>query len=157
MEEFSYFKTLLFSICSSTVFFICVSIFLAGVLSRGFIGSSGSISEIAIAGIVPGIIHGLAMALFLIWRRSDSTLNTLAASILAMEIIAFSLLVWLWVWNQLYTTNNQNEDYFTLAYYSAVFFLYVSVFLLVPAILIGILNRLLLFYFGNQEFQAYLK
>ena len=149
MEDFSYFKTLLFGICSSTVFFICILVFVAGVLSRGFIGSNGSISEIALAGIVSGFIHGLAMALFLIWRRSHSTLDTLAASILAMEIIAFSLLVWVWVWNRLYTTNNQNEDYFTLAYYSTMFFLSVSAFLLVPAILIGVLNRLLLFYFSK--------
>ena len=151
-ENFNFLRILLTSIGSSSIFFIGIAVFvLSGGLNGGaFVTFSSPIIRSTMIGAGLGILHGLAMSLFLIWGRSVSIFLVIPASIVAMEIISLCLCFLLWLWNQLYTTNNRGTDYFNLAFGYTKFFLYVSAFLLAPAIIIGLTNWLCLIYFRNR-------
>src|SRR6185369_5531039 len=147
VEYFSYIKTVLCSCSISLLFFVNISIYIfsGGINRSAFVTFDAPISKSALIGLVPGILHGLVMGLFLIWRKSDSITSTLTASILAMELILISICMYVWMWNRLYASNNPDTGYLYFAFYFIKFFLGVSILLIVPAILIGLLNKLLLF------------
>lgn len=154
LENFSYFQVISFSIAASLLCFTIISVIvlLSVFDGSGFITPTTTVFGAAVPGLIVGIIHGLIMGLFLIWKRSDSILNSFTGSFLATEIISLLICVILLFINIKDNLSSNAEpmrfsDYLTSSVWIVTIFLYASIVLVVPAIIIGLVNRLVLFYF----------
>lgn len=117
----------------------------------GFLIPNMSFSESAKWGLIIGFVHGLLMAFTIYWNRTESVVGTSLSSVVLTEIL---IVVGFIAGLISYFTNRPihggqpriiatYEDLYILVANVILWFLVISVLLLVPSIVVGIGNRLL--------------
>jgi hypothetical protein len=155
MENLSqYFQTLLISfVSSSIVLIISAYYFSSSQHFNGFVLDGRGL--VLIAGIIVAIIHGLLTGIFLILMKADSFKGTILASVLAMLVIPILVCVLVLILNIFYFGSNKMAASFDLtAAFNSIWFLLTIFFLLtvllaIPALVIGLFNRLISVYFQS--------
>jgi hypothetical protein len=146
MEDiFQHFRTFLISYASSAiVLFGSAFVFSSSRKLDGlFLDLRDSPLILVVAAIIVGI-HGFFTGMFLIWKNSDSLGASLTASVISMIIVALlACLGYLVVYWSLSAGPHDPKGIKAFVIISAILmriFLYVTVFLSVPAALIGFVN-----------------
>lgn len=151
MEDIiQHFRTLFISFASSSLFFIPISFYF---LTSGKMGIA--FFEVRIPGVYATVfgaavasVYSVSTAFILIWKRSDSLLMNIKASIISMEILALLICSGIFL---LELSAGAAGDaapkglfvYLQVLSFLAVMFLCISVILAVPAIMIGVTNSFL--------------
>jgi len=151
-ENFNYSSTLLINVSTSLIFFTAVALYflLFVIKDDSFVPIRIPIIAPTILAAALGIIHGLITGLLIAWRKSDSTISTLISSILAMEIISLIIFLCVWLIDRTSNSDIPNPQELNLINYfitNIQLFLRISLYLLIPAFLIGFANRLFLFFY----------
>jgi hypothetical protein len=153
MENLSqYFQTLLISfVSSSIVLIIGISYFSSSQQFNGFVFDGRGL--VLLAGIIVAIIHGLLTGICLILMKVDSFKGFILASFLAMLAIPILVCVFVLILNisnsgpnEMASNSGLTESFNSIIFLLSIF-LYLTVLLAIPALVIGLVNRLISVYF----------